>query len=470
MAATLGVFLWLPDYTAERRSQSVTAEPTPTPAERRPEPQAPPEPSKVVEDAIQAPVTTPPPSDEGRRAAEDALADFLKALGILEGKGVALWGGEDYAAVESLAAEGDGALSDNEYTIAEQKYREATKLLSRLDGRTDAVLASSLATGAQALEDGDGDRARTAFAVALSIEPDNAEAKRGMTRAEKVEELFRLLETGQEHELAGRLALAHTDYQSAMHLDPESTRAQAAVARIQEAIADDKFHSAMSQGLQALGRRDYQAALAAFRVARTFQPESLEVNDGIAQATEGIRLNKIAGYRRRAQALERKERWADAAGAYHGALSIDPTLAFAQEGKARSLRLAELSAEMQYYLDNPALLTSRRVKEDVKELMGRAGAVEPKGPVFARQLADLQDRFELAAKPLTLELVSDDATEVVIYRIGRLGRFKSRMLSLRPGTYTIVGSRPGYKDVRREVKLVAGQKIPPVFIACEEAI
>jgi hypothetical protein len=106
----------------------------------------------------------------------------------------------------------------------------------------------------------------------------------------------------------------------------------------------------------------------------------------------------------------------------------------------------------------------------VATLMGEAAALEPKAPHFARQLAALQAQFELAVKPLTLELVSDNATEVVIYRIGRLGRFTRHQLSLRPGTYTIVGSRPGYRDVRREITLAAGQAIAPVFIACKEAI
>ncbi len=467
-AAALVVFIWLPDYTAERRRQS--APPETVPAPERAEAPATPEPEALVEETTEAPPASPQASVEARRSAEKALADFLKAHGALEEKSIALWGGADYALVQSLAAEADTALTAGDHASAESKYREATELLGRLAGQTDAVLADSLARGAQALERGDGEAARAAFQVALAIDPDNAAATAGMARAERVEEVFRLLETGQAHEAEGRLAMAHTDYQAAASLDPASANARQALDRIQRAIAEDKFRSAMSRGLQGLEQRDFPAALAAFRVARAFQPDSREVNDGIAQATEGIRLNRIAAHRRRAASLEKQERWTDAAAEYQRALAIDPTLSFAQEGRTRSLHLAELTVGMQHYLDNRSLLTSRRVREEVEALMGRAAAVEPKSPAFARQLADLRMQLELAIKPLPLELVSDDATDVVIYRIGKLGRFKNRQLSLRPGTYTIVGSRPGYKDVRREIRLIAGKTLPPVFIACQEAI
>lgn len=59
---------------------------------------------------------------------------------------------------------------------------------------------------------------------------------------------------------------------------------------------------------------------------------------------------------------------------------------------------------------------------------------------------------------------------MVVYKVGRLGQFRNRLLSLLPGTYTVVGSRPGYKDVRQELRLVAGKAPPPMFVACEERI
>jgi len=67
-------------------------------------------------------------------------------------------------------------------------------------------------------------------------------------------------------------------------------------------------------------------------------------------------------------------------------------------------------------------------------------------------------------------LVSDNLTEVTVYRVGRLGRFSQRVLNLRPGTYTVVGSRPGYRDVRRRLMVSPNQSSKPLEVRCEEAI
>jgi hypothetical protein len=69
-----------------------------------------------------------------------------------------------------------------------------------------------------------------------------------------------------------------------------------------------------------------------------------------------------------------------------------------------------------------------------------------------------------------VELVSDSLTEVTVYRVGRLGRFERRTVELRPGTYTVVGSRAGFRDVRHEFVLRKDTKKKIVAVRCTEAI
>ena len=75
-----------------------------------------------------------------------------------------------------------------------------------------------------------------------------------------------------------------------------------------------------------------------------------------------------------------------------------------------------------------------------------------------------------AATPLTVSLVSDNVTDVSIYKVGKLGSFETRQLDLRPGTYVAVGSRPGYRDVRLEFRVAPEIEPQPVVVRCEEAI
>jgi hypothetical protein len=67
-------------------------------------------------------------------------------------------------------------------------------------------------------------------------------------------------------------------------------------------------------------------------------------------------------------------------------------------------------------------------------------------------------------------LASDNVTEVQIYRVGKLGAFDRRELELLPGKYTAVGTRAGFRDVRREFTVMPGLPPPSLMIRCEEPI
>jgi eukaryotic-like serine/threonine-protein kinase len=67
-------------------------------------------------------------------------------------------------------------------------------------------------------------------------------------------------------------------------------------------------------------------------------------------------------------------------------------------------------------------------------------------------------------------LQSDGLTDVVINRVGRIGTFDRHEVELLPGRYALVGTRRGFRDVRREIVVAPGGLEAPVTIRCEEAI
>ncbi len=54
--------------------------------------------------------------------------------------------------------------------------------------------------------------------------------------------------------------------------------------------------------------------------------------------------------------------------------------------------------------------------------------------------------------------------------VARLGSFAQHELTLRPGTYTAVGSRNGYRDVRHSFTVRHDSQPAPLTIACTEPI
>ena len=86
------------------------------------------------------------------------------------------------------------------------------------------------------------------------------------------------------------------------------------------------------------------------------------------------------------------------------------------------------------------------------------------------QIEQLGQLIELASKPIPVRLESDQITSVTLYRVGSLGAFASKELELRPGTYTVIGSRDGYRDVRRTFTVRPGRSLAPISVVCVEPI
>ena len=82
----------------------------------------------------------------------------------------------------------------------------------------------------------------------------------------------------------------------------------------------------------------------------------------------------------------------------------------------------------------------------------------------------LEELIAKASTQVQVVLESDNLTDVMVYKTGRLGKFTHRELGLRPGTYTVVGTRRGYKDVRRQLVVQVGAEPKPLEVRCEEKI
>ena len=89
---------------------------------------------------------------------------------------------------------------------------------------------------------------------------------------------------------------------------------------------------------------------------------------------------------------------------------------------------------------------------------------------MAGQIAELASLLAEANREYDITLRSDGETEIIVYKVARLGRFTQRELTLRPGTYTAVGTRDGYRDVRRQFTIKRDGATAPINIACSEPI
>jgi tetratricopeptide (TPR) repeat protein len=434
-------------------------------------------------------------------------AAFDQRLGALETRGAGVWGGPEFAMAKTRASESVGARDAGNIQIALDRLADASRLLDAVDAKAPQALNDQLAAGQKALAAGQKEVAAEAYDLARRIDPTDKRIAEGQRRTHNLNDVLPLVADAENAEGARNYSRAVQDYKQALSLDPSNDKARTGLTRANAALNEENYAKAVGSGFAALGAGRLEDARSEFETARSLRPNGTEALDGLrhvgaAQATKGY-----TSLRQRAAGLEAQERWDEAVQAYDSALKLDPSLAFAQEGKNRAAARAELGAAMQAIIDRPERLGSAAVREQARTLLVTANEQTTSGPVLRSQIARLElllPDYEKSAradsptrpdsawhppsdtgvvstrldsparpdldKPVRLSLVSDNATAVAIPSIGQFGTFAKREIELKPGRYTIVGTRDGYRDVRRDITVFPGQGNQTINVSCSDPI
>jgi tetratricopeptide (TPR) repeat protein len=236
------------------------------------------------------------------------------------------------------------------------------------------------------------------------------------------------------------------------------------------AFGDDAYAKAAGEGFAALGAGQLDKARRSFEKARALRPDGPEALDGLRRVDAARAGRAFAVRRAEAEDLEDEERWQDALDAYDAVLRQDGSQAWAQEGRARAGARLQLGDSLQALIDHPDRLTNPRLRDDAAVLLQTAQQQPVSGPVLRTQIARLTALLPALDKPVRLSLVSDNHTQVTISSVGTFGSFARRDIELRPGRYTVIGTRDGYREVRRDVTVSPGEEFLTVNVICSEPI
>lgn len=241
-----------------------------------------------------------------------------------------------------------------------------------------------------------------------------------------------LLQDGRAAEAAHDYAHAAQDYSQALALDSGDAAARAGLQRANAAFGAGEYAQAVGAGFAALGAGRLEEARADFERARGIDHTRGEAERGLKRVSAALRVRDAAQSRSRAR--------------------------------------ADLESRLEAIIDDPQSLASASVRTEAASLIRQADAAKPASVVLSslsQRLAILLPSYD---KPVHLALVSDNVTQVEIPQIGSFGTFSRREIDLKPGRYTVIGTRPGYRDVRRDVTVVPGPDVQTISVRCEQPI
>jgi serine/threonine protein kinase len=405
-----------------------------------------------------------------KAATDEALGDLLSRLERLRYRAIDRWGGQPYLDAVDVYETGDEAYVNKNYQLAGDRYREASALLEPFFDRIDAVFAETLAAAGEAFAASDHSEAIRLYDLAVAITPGNREAEAGLARAQNLEAVLTLTAQGIQFESDLELDAAKLAFEKALQLDAVWEPALAGLERVRIAANEMSFGQRMTEGLDALAAGDFASARAAFNAAKLLDPKSRQPTDGLLQVDQEIKLAEIRNLENEAAALDAAEQWELSANVYKQILDIDADLQFAQDGLRQAMARSALHARLAGYIDDPDQLSDQVNVQNATKLLLEVTRMTPMGPRLEDQKNLLSRLLKRAATPLPVQLISDNATNVAIFKIGQLGTFSAQEISLRPGKYVAVGNRAGYRDVRIEFRVAPEDDMQPIVIQCEEQI
>jgi hypothetical protein len=454
-AIAAAVIFWLPQYLTAHNSGIVQVAREDAEAQSRER--------KAVEQKTTETATQ-------KAAAEKARAGFEEAIAALDAHAAASWATDVFTAARVEGGQAAQSYAVGNYAIAEQTWGSAAGKLVGLEKERPAALQKALDRGKAALAQGKTVDARAAFEFALAIEPEHAAARAGIERAARLDQAFALVDAAVVHERASRLAEAEQEFRKALALDAAAPGAAEGLARLAARESDEAFAAAMSRGLSDLAAGRTAPARAALQQALALRPDSREARDALASLEQGQRVSALQLLEARAASAESDERWDEALAAWQEAAGLEPGLASAREGIARSKSRAELQQRIDALMQHQERLWDPAGRAEARTVLAMADAAGNPRQQLAAAARDLAGLAAAAGKAVRLRLESDGLTSIAIYRIGQYGTFSQRDVELLPGRYTVVGTRTGFRDVRREVVLMPGSGPAAVVVKCEETI
>lgn len=406
-----------------------------------------------------------------RDAADEAMGDMLQDRNYLAALRPELWSEGVWEQAVAEEQKGDGFYRRREYPDAQVAYRATADMLRDLRERAPDMGREALEEALEAIESGDQAAALAALEKAgVLLGETDSEVQSATRRAMKLPETMQAVAIARAVRRDGSLDEQRAAWQAVLRVDPERQSARRALAAVNADLDQRLFDTRMSRGHAALGDGNTATARTAFEAARKQRPNDADPVEALNAVELEERGQRLAELQAAAMAGKFREDWRKAAASFQGMLEIDEGIVTAQKGLAEAQRRVRLNDELEGAIANAQGLNRNDAWQKGNNLLEEARGISNPGSRLGEQVTRLEQLLRIAATPAPVRLRSDGITEVTIYHVGRLGSFDDRMMQLRPGAYTAIGTREGYRDVRREFVVAPDGLSDPLVLICTEPI
>ena len=404
-------------------------------------------------------------AEQARKAAQTGLARVVELELKLDAEmSVGEWKQEAFTNAKNLASIGDEYFVEEKYQDAIDKYGEAAKELEALYEEGQKIYVEAMIKGNQSLDLRQQDEAQKYYLIAQSIKPNNPTVREKVKRVELLPKVINAWREAENYLLSQQYNKALEIYNSIVAIDPDTFGLSQAIIQTKKLIKENNLDALLSEGFTKLDEGQLASAESFFKKALGLSPKHEVALAGINQVSQSRTKLRIESLRSKAETAMKQENWQEAQGFYQLILNIDDKLKFAAIGLNQAKRYFAIATKLNNISANRDKLSSPLRYAKAQETLHEARNLSNKGSGLTALINKTTHMLNYYGRPLSVIVKSDNQTLLTISTIGHVGRIEQKIFTLRPGEYTLTGSRDGYHDVRQ--KIIVQPDIGPITVYC----
>ena len=401
-----------------------------------------------------------------------------------ENNKIPIWAVDDYKIALEFEKKADAYKNNKKYHESEINYKKAIDKIDDILSNKEFKFNELIIQGNSYLDDEKLEQAKLVLLQAQSIDTENKVIIRSLERIENRSEVTNLYNHSLNQEQDNKLDEAIESLKKAKIIEPEYEKINKKLSELTAKKNKIEFDNLISQILEAIDNNDLRSAEKIIKIAKSMNAMDPITGDLEKIVIEKNKNNEIIRFQRNAINQEKNEQWKKAKNSYEKILQFDSNASKAIVSLERVNAYIQLNKLMDVIILQPARLQNEKIlKKSKKSLQFVKNELKQKDNLYhinkktKREIPGLINKINSVEKiiknaSILVDVIikSDNATEVTIYKVGKLGKITEKKLQLRSGKYTVVGSRPGYRDYRETFNISATDRAVLINVSCREKI
>lgn len=419
-----------------------------------------------------SPVQSPTvPDEQLRQTYINALSEYENKLQPELNKiDLNKWDQERSQRLVLLEDEALSKFSVADYVGAVSSIEQLTRLSQTMIADSQHEFEQALSNAQTAFDADSYDDAKFQIANALMLDQTSIEAIVLSTQIDRLPEILTLLEKINTAKVENKPEKELTLINELIQLAPEREQVVERKQVLIATINNKNFKSNISQAYQAIEQGNVSKAKQKIIAAKKIYPNRQEIGNVRVALQKLEKEQRLKAYKRAAQTAMTSDDWETAKKQLESALREQADDKTIQQSLARATTIIALDDEFEQQINNPYRLSNKHLTSRMKDKIVEASAFVEFSPSLNKKTNELSHLIESMNKKVSVEVSSDNQTNILVRGVGIVGVTQSKTIQLTPGRYTFEGKRKGFKSKLIDVLIPYDQTSYRVTIHCDEPI